>query len=147
MKKILSLVIAVFLLSATFSAIAADRDLWADTIESMDLDSLREYAAYIQAEYLARAGEPFDVPAGIYIIGVDFPAGSFTFEIASAVSVEVCVYKSTADFYGDFGFPIFDEILNEYYGLTSIGNLRLVDGNVLVIDGNMTAKPFTGLGS
>lgn len=146
MKKLFSLAIVVALLfSFPCLSMAADSAELTDMIAQLDTDTLRIFASLLRAEYLSRVGDPFDVPAGVYLVGVDFPAGVFSFDIVSAVT-EICVYKDADTYLGDFPFPLFDQLLSEPAGNTSIGSLYLDSGNILVVEGHVTAKPFAGLG-
>ena len=84
------------------------------------------------------------IPAGVYIVGEDIPEGKWTF-IMKSNATEVCTYSSLKAYKGG-SFPDFDQILSSYTGVTEIGNLYLKKGEVLLVEGSVTVRPFRGLG-
>ena len=143
MKRILAFVLA--LLITLPAASIAEEFSWDQFADSLPVESLGTLVSFLRMKYISRVCEAFDVPAGEYIVGVDFPEGSWSFEMVSN-GTEICVYKDAVVYGGDFPIPTFDQILNETLGVTKIGNLYLASGNILVVEGHVTAKPFTGLG-
>ena len=146
MKKFLSLVIVLAVVLTGVSA-AAETPTWEEWLTSLDTDTVRQLAILFQTEYLSRTGmeKGFDVPAGVYHVGTDFPTGTFTFEMI-AEGTEVIVYKDADTYYDEYGFPFFDQIMHSMNNVIKIGSLYLSYGNILVIEGRATAKPFLGLG-
>ena len=147
MKKILALILALFL--ALPAGCLAGEVTWQEYADSLEPEALRNLAVFFQTQYIARVGgaDGFDVPAGIYIVGTDFPIGSFSLEMATNSAAEVILYKDIETYRGDFPLPIFDQIMNEALGVTIVSPIHLAAGNVLVIEGHVTAKPFLGLGN
>ena len=134
MKKIVALLLALLLCLGSFPAFAAV-DLSAYTQE--ELLALRDS---INQELLKRGIEKeVTVPNGMYIVGVDIPAGTYTLK---PNGYAVCkVWKSVSSKYSFFSEGV-SESDNEY-----IGKLILIEGNIVEITyGSFVFSPYQGLG-
>lgn len=134
MKKIVALLLAVLICLGSFPAFA-DVDLSGYTQE--ELLALREA---IKQELLKRGIEKeVTVPIGMYEVGVDIPAGTYTLKPNGFSVIEV--WKSISSKNSMF-YEGVSEIDNE-----SIGKLILIEGNIVEITyGSFVFSPYQGLG-
>ena len=84
------------------------------------------------------------VPAGVYVVGENIPAGQYTIEMADAESMypvcTVATYGCPDDFYNSHGC-VTNTFLNE--GVTY--TMRIVDGQLINVNGNsIIIRPFVG---
>lgn len=137
MKKLISIVIVVLFLSSAALAETALSDLSYEELTWL----ISECSVEIQRR---PEWKETDIPAGVYIVGEDIPEGKWAFTMKTN-STEICVYSSISA-YKNSSFPVFDQILATFTGVTEIGNLYLKNGEVLLVEGSVTARPFRGLG-
>lgn len=134
MKKIVALLLALLLCLGSFPAFA-NVNLSACTQE--ELLALRDS---INQELLKRGIEKeVTVPIGMYEVGVDIPAGTYTLKPNGFAVVEV--WKNVSSKYSMFyeGVSASDK---EY-----IGKLILIEGNIVEITyGSFVFSPYQGLG-
>lgn len=140
MKKLIALSIVMLLL---FPTAFASTSLSTKTTEELIL--LR---TEIEAELFNRnKGESFGVPPGKYVVGLDFPAGTYKVTVSnSAAAGMIVVYpdKRTMDAGGLYSVM---ELLSGMMGSPTIGKLELIDGNgVWVSSGMLTFEVYTGIG-
>jgi len=83
-----------------------------------------------------------DVPAGEYTVGTDLPEGTYRMVIVfPSAGGHMSVFKSEEQ-----KSAIDESFLGEYWGVTEIGKITLVDGNILRISGNtLRLFAYTGL--
>ncbi len=128
MKKVCAILVALLFV---FSSVAV-----ADDLKAMTYEELLALRAAINAELIARGFEKeVTVPAVVYTIGEDIPAGSYTIR-TNAIMVVV----TTQDEQGDLG---------DMYSVTSaegIGKITLLDGHTISISGSVIFAPYVGLG-
>ena len=134
MKKIAAFLLALVLCLGSLPAFAVV-DLGEFTQE--DLIALRES---INQELLRRGIEKeVTVPVGVYVVGVDIPAG--TYSIKPEVYGWIRLYKNASASFSMFSEGI-EKRKNEY-----IGKLVLTDGNIVEItSGSLIFAPYQGLG-
>lgn len=143
MKKLFALVMCLCCLAAVPAL--ADGDVQGDEwLKSLTDEEVHNLALIFQSEYLARSNASLSVPAGIYRVGYDFPVGVYSFHLESA-SAEVILYGSYEEYIKEFPRMMFDQILMDGIGTNDIGSLFLADGNILVVQGALTASPSMGL--
>ena len=121
-------VIAVALIMVSTMSFAYAEDLSAKSDEEL----LALYQE-IQTILLARNGNyTIELASGKYVIGTDFPAGSYRVEAKGAYSsTQVKVYKDT-----NAKYPSDSYILAELYQSSVIGKLDVEPGNILEISGS-----------
>ena len=139
MKKLVSILVLVFLVVS--SAAAEDFDL-----SGLSFDQLVQLQSRITMEIMQRdEWQEVTVPAGIYEVGKDIPAGTWSLEMASKGNCEVLLYPNKAESENEFGFSLFDVVLSEYLEKLTVGKLDLRNGNILQLSGDMIVRPFTGM--
>lgn len=143
MKRIISaILVIVLMLCGIASAEEMTFQAFADQLSD---DTLQQLAAFLQSETVRRLNVSFDLPAGVYIVGDDIPAGSWTITVASKVTAEFIVYNSAEKKNAEYAFPDFDELLNASYGSDTIGKITLSPGNIVEISGKVHFDPFAGI--
>ena len=143
MKKLIAMVLCLCCLAAVPAL--ADGDVQGDEwLKSLTDEEVHNLALIFQSEYLARSSASFSVPAGIYRVGYDFPVGVYSFHLESG-SAQVALYASYEEYTKEFPHILFDQILMDGLGTYDIGSLFLADGNILVVEGALTASPSMGL--
>ena len=141
MKKVIVVALVLCLLMPVISYAQVD-------LVSMTDEELIRLGTEIEAELLNRSkGESFDVPPGKYVVGLDFPAGTYKVTVSnSAVTGMIVVYpdKGTMDAGGLYSVM---ELLSGMMGSPTIGKLEVKDGNgVWVSSGMLTFEVYTGIG-
>ena len=136
MKKIVALLLALMLCLGSFPAFA-DVDLSAYSQE--ELIALRDL---INLELLKRGIEKeVTVPIGMYEVGVDIPAGTYTVKPKPNGYANIEVWKSVSSKYS-----MSSEFVSDY-DKEYIGKLKLIDGNIIEIThGSLVFSPYQGLG-
>ena len=139
MKRFLAIMVLVLMVVS--SAAAEDIDL-----SGLSFDQLIQLQSRITMEIMQRdEWQEVTVPAGVYVIGKDIPAGSWSVEMACKGSCEVLLYPNKEESENEFGFSLFDVVLSEYIEKTTVGKLDLKNGNILVLSGDTIFRPFTGM--
>ena len=138
MKKA-ALIILALILSAS---LASAEDL---QLSSMTDEALAELNRAVQIEMIRRQNNSFDLPAGVYIVGSDIPAGDWTITVVSTVTAEFIVYNSAKDKYEEYPIPDFDELMNASFDSDIIGKITLFPGNIVQISGKVHFDPFIGI--
>lgn len=139
MKKLVSILVLVFLVVS--SAAAEDINL-----SSLSFDQLVQLQSRITMEIMQRnEWQEVTVPAGIYEVGKDIPAGTWSLEMADKGMCEVLLYPNKAQSEQEFGFSLFDVVLSELLEKTTVGKLDMQNGNILQLSGNVIFRPFTGM--
>lgn len=136
MKKIFAVLIAAFL---AFGALPGYAETDLSGYSSAELLDLRNQ---INAELVARGIEKETlVPVGIYVIGVDIPAGDYTIRPRDNAIGGIAVYKSAHQ-----SGLLFTELIRSCDN-DIIGKLSLADGNCIEIySGALYFSPYQGLG-
>ena len=135
MKHLSALLIAFSLLVS----VAAAADLSSLTFE--ELQALREQC---QMEIMTRPEwKEVTVPQGIWTIGEDIPAGTYTISPTKGSS-NVLIWGAAVDDYRTAGGLIVNTALSN--GRGAIGKIKLVDGNILQLRGPVILSPYKGLG-
>ncbi len=138
MKKAALIILALILAASLASA----EDL---QLSSMTDEALAELNRAVQMEMIRRQNNSFDLPAGVYIVGSDIPAGDWTITVVSTVTAEFLVYNSAKEKYDEYPFPNFDELMNASFGSDIIGKITLSPGNIVQISGKVHFDPFIGI--
>ena len=134
MKKLFAALIVLALLCPV--VLAEDVDLSGMSFE--DLLDLR--AAVDRAIWASDGWQEVEVPAGVYVIGEDIPAGRWTVSPSSRMST-FTLYPQKSDYTDNTYDYIAIQILNDSESYT----LECNDGNCLEIGGAaLVFKPFTG---
>ncbi|MBE5792440.1 MAG: hypothetical protein E7322_09835 [Clostridiales bacterium] len=133
MKKIVALLLALLFVLASVP-VYAKTDF--DSYTTEELISLR---VSINVELLLRGAEKdFVVPIGVYTVGEDIPAGSYT--VRAVTYGYITLYEDADSFYS------FSEGINNADG-EYIGKLTLEKGNIVkVLSGRLLFSPYQGLG-
>jgi len=142
-KKILAAVILFVL----FLSIIPGASAWSraqEILTDYTDEQLKVIISMYKAELLRRSGDPFVVHAGVYVVGFDLPSGAWRVELVNQ-SAELCAYANEYTFQQELAFPFFDQLLNEYAGVTTIGRIFLTDGNIVEIKGDLLFSPYTGI--
>ena len=130
MKKLFAviLIFSLILPAASFAEIP--------DISSLTDDELLQLDWQIQAILFDhQLDEGVLVPAGVYIVGADIPAGEYKADTVSDVGGMVKVYKTVSD-YEKGGFNYLSEIyLGNMWGTLTF-RLKIESGNVLYIYSN-----------
>lgn len=136
MKRLFALALALVILAVP--ALADDNPL-----ADYSMEELQGTAAVIQAEILRRAGEPFTVQPGQYVIGEDIPAGIYRVELLTGGSGWFWVYAQAGD-----ALPVFEGTLSSYedVGAPIIGKVTLGAGNFLDVSVAVILSAYTGVG-
>lgn len=136
MKRLFALALALVILAVPA---LADENPLAD----FSMEQLQGTAALIQAEILRRAGEPFTVWPGQYVIGEDIPAGVYRVELQTGGSGWFWVYAQAGD-----AVPVFEGTLSNYedVGAPIIGKVSLAAGNFLDVSVAVILSAYTGVG-
>ena len=137
MKKLLSVILSVFILS---SAALAEIDL-----ESMSYDELYYLYQRVQVQLMKRnEWKEVTAPVGIWKVGEDIPAGSYSIRASGSMIGNVVLWRGEQNDYKS------GVILNEMFiddENTLIGKVIMSDGNTLEISGcPVILSPVVGLG-
>lgn len=137
MKKLLSVILSVFILS---SAALAEIDL-----ESMSYDELYYLYQRVQVQLMKRnEWKEVTAPVGIWKVGEDIPAGSYSIRASGSMFGNVVLWRGEQNDYKS------GVILNEMFiddENTLIGKVIMSDGNTLEISGcPVILSPVVGLG-
>ena len=143
MKRIISAILVIVLMLCGIAS--AEEMTFQAFSDQLSDDTLQQLAAFLQSETVRRLNVSFDLPAGVYIVGDDIPAGSWTITVASKVTAEFIVYNSAEKKNAEYAFPDFDELLNASYGSDTIGKITLSPGNIVEISGKVHFDPFAGI--
>ena len=144
MKKLISLFLVAVLILAVPSAYC-EQMTFQDFADQLSDDTLFSLAVFLQSEAVRRFGESFELPAGVYTVGIDIPYGNWTVTVVGKVTAEFILYKNKQAQSDGMVFPLFDELLNESFGTPTIGKIELNDGNVVEISGKVRFTPYNGL--
>lgn len=130
MKKLLTIILILALLLPA----AALADL--PDISGLTKEELLQLDWQIQEQLFEyQLDDGVLVPAGVYVVGADIPAGEYKADIVSDVGGCVRVYKTISD-YEKGGFSYQSEIyLGNMWGTLAF-RLKIEDGNVLYIYSN-----------
>ena len=141
MKRTLALILSLILILAAVPAMG--EDTWQQAFSTLSDADLEAMSAAIHAEMVRRKGEPFTLSPGIYIVGQDIPAGSYTVEALDGVFGYFYAYSD----YTDLSFSFYDAMIApDTEGVaTKIGRIYLADWYCIKI--TMTCKmiPFEGV--
>lgn len=133
MKKIVALLLALMLCLGSFPALAVV------DLNEYDQDQLIALRNRINAELLKRGiTKKVVVPVGVYIVGEDIPAGSYS------------IYTASKDWFSGFrvedpngDFYMYESITEDSF----IGKVVLKDGYIVEIEYDpVTFYPYQGLG-
>ena len=141
MKKVLS--IALVLLILAVPALSEENPL-----AGFSMEELQATAAYIQAEILSRAGEPFVLLPGVYVAGESITPGAWRVEMRDETGTGfVRVWRSLGDMTADYPIPLQEYLLShvEGVGVRSLGSVWLPAGAVLQLEIPVVVSPFTGV--
>ena len=130
MKKLLAiiLILVVLLPAAAFADIPDISELTNDELLQLDWQ--------IQAIlYEHQLEDGVLVPAGVYIVGIDIPAGEYKADTVSDVGGLVKVFKSVTDYENGLYNYMSETLLGNMWGTLSF-RLKIEDGNVLYIYSN-----------
>ena len=139
MKRLFALALALVILAVP--ALADDNPL-----ADYSMEELQGTAAVIQAEILRRAGEPFTVYPGIYVIGVDIPAGTYRIEMVKGAG-KLFVFTDPDDVpthVPDYYSGWFQR--DSDMGTEVIGRIVLQAGMAIDLGSTVTFVPYTGVG-
>ena len=143
MKKILALVVLLAILVTT-AASADSLDVEHVDLTSLSFDELTVLQIRIGDEMVKRPEWfPTEIPAGIWVVGEDLPAGKYSIELPDDVTVaQFRVWGAKIGDYsanGGLVYSIWLKESNKY-----IGKVILEDGYVLELENKlMIGKPFT----
>ena len=143
MKRIISAILVIMLMLCGIAA--AEETTFQDFADQLPDETLQLLSAFLQSETIRRLNASFDLPAGVYTVGDDIPAGSWTINVVSKVTAEFIVYNSAEKKNEEYAFPDFDELLNASYGSDTIGKITLSPGNIVEISGKVHFEPFAGI--
>lgn len=136
MKKLLCAVLVLMALVCSASS-----EIIAVPLSGLSQDELIALRDQIHQELLDRGIEKeVLVPMGVYTVGTDIPAGTYT---VKPVSMEGTLFELYAD------EAMTDALMSDYlstYTGNYIGKVELKEGNVVVIENaNLTFAPYQGL--
>ena len=139
MKKLLSVILAALIL--TSAAALAEVDL-----SGMSYAELLALRNQVQQELITRPEwKEVTVPPGLWTVGEDIPAGSYTLTKAlKRDSGNVCVWGKDKDDYKSDGGLLLNTTLGSNREM--LGKVVLKDGNKLEIQCTVIMSPVKGLG-
>ena len=105
-------------------------------LQSMTTEQLLQIRMATQAELILRSkATEFEVPVGVYEIGVDIPAGSYTLEMIDKYSGDMAtVYTHESEAARRRGGYDESYDMNRRTGVVSIGKIILYDGEIIEVD-------------
>lgn len=137
MKKVISLFLCFVLLSCALVLPSAA----AENISDLTFDQLIELRRKIEKEIVSRPEwKEVTVPAGIYKVGEDIPAGVYSIRLPNADGCEnFSIWGVEYENYRDGGGCIMSELLDDEN--PTFGKLELKAGNVVYISGPLVFAP------
>lgn len=138
MKKIVAFVLALLLL---IPSAFAEVDL-----SSYSYEQLLELYRSVQQEIISRPEwKEVTVPKGVYVIGEDIPAGSYTIKSTDPGGyINIFLWGAEQKDYDTAGGLLVNEAL--YKSSQVLGRINLKNGNVLELSGTVIMTPVQGLG-
>lgn len=124
MKRIMAIAAAAILALAVFPAASAG------IYDDYSTEDLQYVVAALQAEILARLGDPFIVYQGVYIGGTDLPVGPWRVDPLPGTTALITLYASD-DYYMQ-QLPFFTGYVSEIDN-TIIGRINITDGVVVEV--------------
>ena len=143
-KKLIALVLAFIFLAAVA---AADYMSWDEWFSAYTDDDLQWIAARCRELLLEHGKKPFTLNPGVYIVGEDFPAGTYTAKLKlNQYDTGSCNFTVWADSNAYmFGLYYFSTLLSTFTSSTEIGRFRLNDGNIVEVDGTLIMDYYNGI--
>ena len=140
MKKTLVLVIALVILSSACLAVTLP------DLSGYSYGELRELLQQTMSEMKSRPEwKSFEVPKGVWVIGEDIPAGSYSIRsVDKEKYINVILWGREQKNYDEAGGLLVNEML--YKDEDYIGKIILNDGNVLELSGTVIFGPVQGFG-
>lgn len=136
MKKLIALILTALLLLS-----AACAEDWQDKLAEYSLEELQTMAAAYSAEIIRRTTESFEIPTGTYVVGEDFPAGTYRLERMKN-SATVKIWKDAKAATDEFGYFFLEGL---YSDDPVIGKLKLEAGNIIEIGAAVKFSLYKGV--
>lgn len=138
MKRLLTLVLIVILLTVPFALAASD-------LSAMSVEQLIKLRTQIEAELISRNEvKSFSVPQGTYIAGEDFPAGTYKVILDGTPMLPMSVL-TVNDPSDQFGVGDMYSI-SPSTGASEVGKLVLKEGFIIEVNGsNLLFTVYTGI--
>lgn len=137
MKNIVSVFLCLVILSCALTVPAAR----AENVSEMSYERLIQLRQRVDQEIISRPEwKEVTVPAGIYKIGEDIPAGTYSIRLPNADGCEnFSVWGKEYENYIDGGGCIASELLDDENPI--FGKLELKAGNIIYISGPLVFAP------
>lgn len=137
MKKVITMIITLTML---FSVSFAEVDL-----KSYSYDELRDLYRQVMREMVTRPEwKDAEVHQGVYVVGEDIPAGSYTITLKNPDAVaNIFLWGAGLEDYDTNGGLLVNELL--YGNQNVMGKIILKEGNILHLTGDVYIGPFRGI--
>lgn len=139
MKRIIAILAALIL----FVLVPAFGAAESSPLASYDDEMIQLMCSVFRAELLRRAGEPFDVLPGIYVVGVDIPVMAYRVEPPETGLASADFYRSMEDLYNYFPFHTVTFLDGDP---EAIGRVYLTEGFIVEVRYHAVRfVPYTGI--